>query len=83
MDSATRQVAGVASPPRTARLTATGADWHVLSAADRNGDGRPDFLFQHDDGTLAVWFMDGIRLKDAKVLNPAKAGGTWKVVAPK
>lgn len=57
--------------------------WHVVSTVDRNQDGKPDLLFQHEDGTLAVWFMDGITLKTASLLNPSKPGGTWKVVAPR
>ena len=60
------------------------ANLRVVSTADRNGDGKPDLLFQHAaDGTLRLWLMDGINLRSVESLNPSTAGGTWKVVAPK
>lgn len=59
------------------------SNWRVVSAADRNQDGKPDLLFQHaSDGTLAIWFMDGIELVSAQLLSPSTPGGTWKVAAP-
>lgn len=59
------------------------AKWRVVSVADHNADGQPDLIFQSSgDGTLAVWFMEGISLNKANFLNPANAGGTWKVVPP-
>jgi len=32
---------------------------------------------------LGVWFMNGTQLSSAQLLNPTRAGGTWKIVAPK
>ena len=59
------------------------ARWRVVGITDRNSDGHPDLLFQHSsEGTLAVWFMDGVRLSAARLLNPSNPGGTWRVVAP-
>ena len=57
--------------------------WRVVSIADRNKDGKPDLLFQHADGSLAIWFMDGVKMSSSRLLNPSKPGGTWKVVAPR
>jgi hypothetical protein len=58
-------------------------DWRVASVADRNGDGHPDLLFQNEaSGSLAIWHMEGVVLKDAKLLLPEKPGGTWSVVGP-
>ena len=59
------------------------AQWRIVSMVDRNQDGKPDLLFQHEDGALAVWFMDGTKMTSAALLNPPNPGGTWKVVAPK
>ncbi len=57
--------------------------WRVVSTADRNRDGRPDLLFQHrGDGSLLVWFMEGINRSSASPISPAQPGGTWQVVAP-
>ena len=59
-------------------------DWRVVSVADRNQDEQPDLLFQNlADGTLAIWYMNGVTLSSAQLLNPPSPGGTWKVAAPK
>ena len=36
-----------------------GAAWHAMRRGDFNGDGKADILWQNDDGTPAVWLMDG------------------------
>lgn len=72
--------ATVTNPPRP---DPDARRWRVVSTVDRNQDGKPDLLFQNDDGTLAVWFMDGTTLSSAQLLNPPNPRGTWKVVAPK
>jgi hypothetical protein len=57
--------------------------WRVASVVDLNHDGQHDLVFQHkEDGTLAAWFMNGISLSSAQLLNPTRAGGTWQLVAP-
>ena len=61
----------------------SGAGWHVSGTLDLDEDGKTDLLFQHDDGTLAVWFMDGTNLTAGRLLNPSNAGSGWKIVAPK
>jgi hypothetical protein len=48
--------------------------WRVATTLDLNGDGKTDLLFQHNDGTVAVWFMDGINLISGQLLNPANPG---------
>jgi hypothetical protein len=58
-------------------------NWKVTTSLDVNRDGRSDLLFQHTDGTLAVWFMNGTSLTTAQVLNPANSGITWRLVGPK
>ena len=44
---------------------------------DANGDGKADILFQNDDGTPAVWLMDGASLTSMgpPLSNP---GASWK-----
>jgi hypothetical protein len=44
---------------------APGADWHILGADDRNGDGKADLLWQTDSGALAIWEMDGTHITAA------------------
>jgi hypothetical protein len=55
------------------------ADWHVIAAADFNGDGKADILWQNTDGTPAVWLMDGLDVVagDNVGFNP---GPSWHVV---
>jgi hypothetical protein len=36
-----------------------GPTWHVKASADFDGDGKSDILWQGDDGTAAMWLMDG------------------------
>ncbi|MBI2948295.1 MAG: tandem-95 repeat protein, partial [Verrucomicrobia bacterium] len=55
--------------------------WRVVGSADLNRDGKLDLVFQHGDGTLAVWYMDGTSLSSAALLSPASPGDAkWKVV---
>jgi hypothetical protein len=55
-----------------------GAPWHVVDTGDFNGDSMSDILWQHDDGSVAVWTMDGHSvIAGANVgFNP---GATWHV----
>jgi hypothetical protein len=46
-------------------------DWRIAGAGDVNRDGKPDLLFQHREGWLAVWYMDRLNMLDAVYLNPA------------
>jgi uncharacterized repeat protein (TIGR03803 family) len=60
---------------------APAASWHAVSAADFNGDGKPDILFQNYNRTSAVWLMDGINFTSAVSLhNGIAAGSGWKIV---
>ena len=42
-----------------ATLLEGGSGWHVVAAPDLNGDGTPDLLWRHDDGSYAGWLMHG------------------------
>jgi hypothetical protein len=48
---------------------------------DFNGDGQTDLLWQHADGRLAVWFMNGTTLTNATYLNPSQVDPSWQIVA--
>jgi hypothetical protein len=49
--------------------------WSVVGSGDFSGNGNTDLLFQHTDGTLAQWVMDGVRQSSARLLTPEKPGG--------
>ena len=56
-------------------------NWRVAAVADLNKDGKMDIVFQHTDGTLAVWFMNGINLSSASLLSPSNPGDrNWRVI---
>jgi hypothetical protein len=55
-------------------------DWHAVAVADFNKDGHPDILLQNTDGTLAVWYMNGITLNTVAPLVPASSGSVWHAV---
>ncbi len=63
--------------------------WRIVATADYNRDGYTDIIWQYQnpggsgDGTPAVWFMNGINLSSAQLLNPSNSGIGWTVVAPK
>ena len=45
--------------------------------ADLDGDGKADILWEHTDGRVAAWLMDGTTLKSAATLLPAGTG--WQL----
>ncbi len=59
-------------------VPAPGADWHIAGTADFDGDGKNDILWRTDSGMLAIWEMDGTRIKFGGYVN----NGTDAVGAP-
>jgi len=59
--------------------SAGSASWKAVGAGDFNGDGKPDVLFQNSDGTMAVWYMNGVNLSSGEYLSPSNPGANWKV----
>ncbi|MBI4663753.1 MAG: VCBS repeat-containing protein [Verrucomicrobia bacterium] len=58
------------------------AGWRVVGAGDFNRDGKPDLVFQHVDGDIAVWMMDGTRLIEAAWLEPPRPdSANWRVAS--
>ncbi len=57
--------------------------WRCTGVGDFNGDAKTDLLFQHQDGRVAVWFMNGTEfLGSSPILNLGDPYSTpWRVVA--
>jgi hypothetical protein len=56
--------------------------WRAVGTGDFNGDGKWELVFQHNDGTLAFWTMDGVKLTSSCVLSPSNADTpVWRVIA--
>lgn len=59
-------------------------EWQVAATGDLNADGKTDIIFQHSDGRLATWLMDGVVRMRAETLNPgAVADPAWKIAGAK
>jgi hypothetical protein len=61
--------------------TNPGSSWHVINAADYNGDGHADITWQKDNGAVSLWEMDGTNV----LANPTLAtnpGTSWHVIGP-
>lgn len=58
------------------------ANWRLAGTGDFNRDGNPDLLFQHTDGRLAVWHMNGVKLASLSLLDPSRPGQPgWRVAS--
>ena len=55
--------------------------WSIVGTGDVDANGSPDLFWQHANGSLAVWFMNGVSLVDAAYLNPSSINPIWKVVS--
>ena len=64
---------------QTVRLSLRAA---APTPGDINADGETDLLWQHADGRLAAWFMDGTTLRAGVPFGPAALPDTrWRVAA--
>lgn len=55
--------------------------WKIVAVTDMNGDGRADIIWQHDNGRLAVWKMNGVRLTSGEPMVPDSVADTnWRIV---
>jgi hypothetical protein len=54
--------------------------WHIRGVADVNRDGKADILWQHDDGWLAVWLMNGFNATAGLLLSvPRMTDSNWVI----
>jgi hypothetical protein len=59
-------------------------NWKVVAVGDFNHDGQADLLWRHSDGSLSVWLMDGVKLRQPVYLKPPRvADPNWVIVGPK
>jgi hypothetical protein len=65
------------SDSSTTLVVPAGSGWSPVLAADFDADGKEDLVWAHDDGRVAVWLMDGARIRAAATV---LAGGSgWRV----
>ena len=63
-------------------LTVRDQNWQVGSVMDANGDGKPDIIWEHTDGTIMIWHMNGTSRTTYPII-PATVPLGWHVVGPK
>ncbi len=51
--------------------------WKLVKVTDFDGDGKPDYILSHPDGSLAVWYLDGGQLIRGALLPYRPAG--WEL----
>jgi hypothetical protein len=54
--------------------------WKVVAIGDFNGDGKVDVMFQNTNGSLGIWYMDGLNLASVVMTNPSNPGAGWTVI---
>lgn len=58
----------------------TDLNWQIKGVGDVDGDHYADLVWQHTDGTIAVWTMRGATVSSTQILSiPKVAVATWKV----
>ena len=58
----------------------TDLNWELRGVGDFDGDHYADLVWQHTDGTLAIWTMRGATVSSTSILSVPKVGNpSWKV----
>jgi hypothetical protein len=56
--------------------------WRIRAVGDLDGDRKADLVWQHADGTLVGWLMDGLQVRRGDTVNAPRVEDTaWRVVA--
>ena len=78
-DTARRDLADGRHQPRFRRRRPVnpGPTWQIKGSGDFNGDGKSDILWQGEDGTPAIWLMDGTNRLFGGI-GPFNPGPDWE-----
>jgi hypothetical protein len=60
-------------------VTVTDKQWRIAAVADFDNDGHPDLAWQHADGSINVWGLNGRAL--VKQQSIGQVGGDWRIRA--
>jgi hypothetical protein len=56
--------------------------WQIAAVTDANGDGKPDLIWEHTDGSIMIWHMNGTSRVSYPTLSATVPVG-WHIVGPK
>lgn len=54
--------------------------WQMMAIGDLLGNGRPELIWQRDDGAVAYWRMAGSMWVEGNRLNPSNVDPAWTIV---
>ena len=66
-------------PPPPPPPTPTAAAAITAAEADFTGDSKPDLLWRHDNGAVALWQMDGLSAAQVTYLGPGPVDLAWQI----
>jgi hypothetical protein len=56
--------------------------WQIAAVTDANGDGKPDLIWEHTDGSIMIWHMNGTSRVSYPIVSATVPVG-WHIVGPK
>ena len=71
---------GSAKSPGSLQVPCKHIGWHIKATGDFNGDSKSDILWQGQDGTPAIWTMDGTHVLSVGVAGSFNPGADWHVI---
>jgi serralysin len=54
-------------------------DWKIAGTADFNGDGKSDILWRNDNGSVALWQMNGATMVSSSATSTPSVDNSWKI----
>jgi hypothetical protein len=75
------EMSGVNAASASLLASQPGSAWKVRAVGDLNRDESADIVWQHTDGWVAVWFMNGSAIRDTRYLSINRVTDTnWVIV---
>ena len=56
-------------------------NWTIRGMGDVNGDGNADLIWQHTDGSIAVWMMRGPTVLSRQLFSVPRVDPAWRIAA--
>jgi hypothetical protein len=56
--------------------------WKITGTSDFNSDGKADILWRNNDGSTAIWEMNGATIASSSLTSVPVVDTSWKIAAP-